>query len=365
MAILKGVDSPPGKQAVHLIADYVELMCAASVDGEYSAADFRAVRKLQEEDDSVPVEISSQELFLELEGDGDELLERIEFPSEDEKVTAGISPDEEEDVANADPGPAAEDDARVVESGDVVGHLAFRASAFQDSYPFELRDDDNLALKELNQTRKTYLFLLLASSLYALKEKTDESIITTAFELFCAHCLQAHLGDRFEVHVFGSASRSGTDRYTGSLWEKLVQLSIDLRLRLIASEEEVIENVSGDSGLDLVAWAPIGDDAPGLVIFFGQCASGAKWKGKQLEPSQQNWVNVFTFPAPLVHGILIPFCNRKVDGSWHRQYQNAQGVLIDRLRLMLALQGSAEEADRAYGEIALSLVDALLEERLA
>ncbi len=365
MAILKGVDSPPGKQAVHLIADFVELMCAASPDGEYSAADFRAARKLQEEDDSVPVEISKRELMLELDGEGEDLVERIEYPEARDDTTGRSAEVEEEDVANSEPGPAAEDDARVVESGDVIAHLAFRAAAFQDSYPFELRDDDNLSLRDLDEARKTYLFLLLASSLYALERKTDERAVTTAFELFCAHCLKAHLGARFEVHVFGSASRPGTDRYTGPLWDRLVQLSADLRLRLIALEEEVIENRSGDSGLDLVAWAPIGDDAPGLMIFFGQCASGTKWRGKQLEPSQQNWANVFVFPAPLIHGILIPFCNRKVDGSWHRQYQIAQGVPIDRLRLILALQDSPEDAKLAYGEIALSLVDALVQDQLA
>lgn len=366
MALLKGVNSPPGRQAVHLLADYVELMCAASVDGEYSAADFRSSRKLQEEDDSVPVEASAHELLLERDDVDGDPLERLFLP-EAGPDTPGDSDGEPPPSAEAKEtlGPAEEDDARLVEATEVIQHLSFRAEELDEAYPFELRDDDNLVLKDLNDTRRTYLFLLLASCLSRLQEKTDESAVTKAFELFCVHPLRAHLGPRFESHVFGTAGDSEAARYTGSLWDKLTRLADDLRLKLLASEQEVSENLRGDNGLDLVAWSPTGDEAPGLVIFFGQCASGANWRGKQLEPSQQKWSNVLSFPAPLVHGTFIPLCYRKVDGSWHREYQMAQGVLFDRLRLMLALKESPGDAAGAAGEITDDLVDALLAENLS
>lgn len=360
MALLKRVESPPGRQAVHLLADYVELMCAASIDGEYSAADFRSSRKLQEEDDSVPVEASAQELILERDDIEGNPLERLALQEDSEEGDEGI----QAEGANEAPGPAEEDDARLVEASEIVQHLQFRAEELDEAYPFELRDDDNLVLKDLNDTRRTYLFLLLASCLSKLSEKSDEASVTKAFELFCVHPLRAYLGPRFESHLFGTAGSSESARYTGSLWEKLKLLSEDLRIKLIASEQEVSENFSGDNGLDLVAWSPAGDEAPGIVIFFGQCASGKNWQGKQLEPSQQNWVNVFAFSAPLVHGTFIPLCYRKVDGSWHHEYQLAQGVLFDRLRLMLALRRSPDDAAGATEQITDELVDALLAENL-
>lgn len=371
MALLKGVDSPPGRQAVHLVADYVELMCAASIDGEYSAADFRAIRKIQDDDDSVPVEISDRELLLEsdpstldpLMRESLALEDEASIPTSDEEVAAE-PPDDGEAGANESPGPAAQDDARVLEASEVVQHLSFRAEAFDDAYPFELRDDDNLALKELSDARCTYLFLLLASSLPRLKEKSDEATITKAFELFCSHAVKAHFGTRFEVHVFGTSSRDGVDRYTGALWERLVKLGEDLRVAVIPTREEVQTNLSGDHGLDIVAWAPPGDEAPGLVVFFAQCACGRRWMTKQHEASDMHWRGVLSFTAPLAYGTLIPYCYRKIDGSWYVNYQLEHGVLMDRLRLLLALRRSPEDAERAAGEIASALVEKLLEEQL-
>jgi len=366
MALLKGVESPPGRQAVHRLADYVELMCAASIDGEYSAADFRSRRKLQEEDDSVPVEASAHELLLErddVDGDPLELLALHESDS-GSKEAEGEGESPEASGANQTPGRAEEDDARLVEATEVIQHLKFRAEELDEAYPFELRDDDNLVLRDLNDTRRTYLFLLLASCLSKLDKKTDEASVTKAFELLCVHPLRAYLRPRFETHIFGTAGNAESARYTGSLWEKLKLLSDDCRLKLIASEQEVNENLSGDNGLDLVAWSPMGDEVSGIVIFFGQCASGKGWRGKQLEPSEQNWANVFSFPAPLVHGTFIPLCYRKVDGSWHHEYQLSQGILFDRLRMMITLRESPDDAANAASQITDELVDALLEENL-
>jgi hypothetical protein len=365
MALLAGVDNPPTRQAHHLVADYVELMCAASIDGEYSASDFRSIRKKQDADGTAPIEISERELALE--GDAEEfdpLIGAI-FDGEEQvdpfAATLGTAPPEG-DGPNESPGPALADDDRVVESSELVQHLAFRAEVFGDTYPFELRDDDNLVLRELTDLRRIYLFLLISSCLPKLERKTDERTMTTAFELVCRHALQAHLGSRFQVHGFGTAVGATDRRYDGTLWENVQKLAADLRVAVVAKEEEVKANYGGDNGLDVVAWVPMGDSASGLVVVFAQCASGRRWRAKQGEASEDRWRRVLQFTAPMVNATIIPYCYRRPDGSWYIDYQVSHGVLIDRVRLMHALRHSDEDREAALADLADALIDELLSE---
>jgi hypothetical protein len=182
--------------------------------------------------------------------------------------------------------------------------------------------------------------------------------------LVCRHALQAHLGSRFQVHGFGTAVGADAKRYDGTLWENVKKLASDLRIEVVAKEEELKKNYSGDNGLDIVAWAPMGDRATGLVVLFAQCASGSRWKAKQGEPSEDRWRRVLQFTAPLVNVTIIPYCYRRPDGSWYIDYQLSHGVLIDRLRLIEALQHSPEDQEGALADLTDSVIDELLGEEL-
>lgn len=347
MTVLKGMDSPPGRAAPHLVADFVELMCLATVDGEYGVADLRALRKAKDKDGATVRDHSERELLLaEDDPTRDELdtavaaaldIELAEEEPEQLEV-AGDDPS----AANADPGPAAGDDNRSAEGAEVADVLSYRGERFGDAYPFELFDADNLRLsQQLEPQQQLYVLLLIASCLSKLP-KTEAAQVTATFERLAPAALSGHLGPRAEAHLFGTSAAAG-DRYTGTLWSKLQQLETDFRIKLIAQQEEIETNYSGDNGLDAVAWVPTGDNAETMVSLFAQCACGKRWRGKQQEASEVTWSGVFSFRSPIVNMLLIPYSFRKADGSWHQDYQVERGVLLDRERLIEAVRGADTE----------------------
>ena len=165
-----------------------------------------------------------------------------------------------------------------------------------------------------------------------------------AFERLAPTTLSGHLGPQAEAHLFGT-SGDDTGRYpdTASLWDKINQLAEDLRVKLIADQEEVERNYSGDNGLDAVAWLPTGDQAPSLVSVFAQCACGKRWRQKQHEAAEQRWGNVMAFRSPLVNLTLIPYSFRRPDGSWEMDMHVERGVLLDRERILHALDAAGAD----------------------
>lgn len=372
MGKLKGMDSPPGRSAPHLVADFVELMCAATVDGEWSISDLRALRKAKDKDHATVRDPSDRELLLG-EDDPQEASVNVAVAAALDLPVAETDPDDSEsdddggdddhhttgDVgANADAGPAEDDDARSAEGSEIADVLSYRSKRFADAWPFELFDEDNLRLRDpLEARHRTYLLLLIASCLSRLS-KDDGYAITMAFERLAPKILSGHLGPRAEAHLFGtSGDEHGQYPDSKSLWEKFEQLAKDLRVKLLADREEVEANYSGDNGLDAVAWLPTGDQAPSLVSVFAQCACGSKWRSKQHEGSEQRWGHVMAFRSPLVNMTLIPYSFRRPDGTWDKELHVERGVLLDRERILHALEAGG--ADHA------ALVPALVDELVA
>jgi hypothetical protein len=358
---LTGMDSPPGLSAPHLVADFVELMCTATLDGEWGLSDLRALRKAKDKDHATVREPSERELLL---GEDDfedgtvnvALAAALELP-----IAEHESSDDDgdgDDQPNADPGPAAADDARATEGSGVADVLAYRADRFGDAWPFELFDQDNLRMREpLEGRHRLYLFLLVASCLSNVAV-ADRNQVTTAFERLAPGALSGHLGPRAEVHLFGTTGDSG--RYTGSLWERFQRLAQDLRVKLLAEQAE-IEARGGDNGLDAVAWLPTGDDAATIVSIFAQCACGKKWRDKQHEGTELRWAPVLAFRTPIVNVTLIPYSFRRSDGLWHADYHVEKGVLLDRERILEAL--AANEAD--HSPLVPAVVDEVIRQGVA
>ncbi len=354
---LQGMDSPPGRAAPHLVADFVELMCAASVDGEWGVSDLRTLRKSKDKDDATVLELSGRELLLGEDDPGEGTLDvaiaaALDMPLAEQ----GAGPDDrvqgdaslaDDAPANSEPGPSADDDARSVEGSEIADVLSYRSTRFGSTWPFELYDGDNIRLREpLEPLHRIYLQLLIASCLSKLADKRDATEVTTAFERLAPGVLRGHLGPRTQAHLFGTSTRAD-DRYTGTLWEKVSKLATDLRVKLIADQAEV-EAKAGDNGLDAVAWFATGDDAPTVMSVFAQCACGKGWRTKQHEASEARWVSVFAFRSPVVNMTLIPYSFRRPDGLWQCDTHVERGVLFDRERIVAAL--ASDEAGGALDE---------------
>jgi len=334
-------------------------MCAASIDGEYSLSEFRAVRKIAEADDISADEVGPRELLLGDEEDPDlplSLEAELDVVDLDEMAAAVslvVTPDDE--AANQQPGPAASDDGRVGISKELLEQLEYRAAAFGERYPFTLVGTDGLRIRApLTPEHRLYLFLVLASNLKYLT-KTKANAVTTCFELLSPHVLRSHLGPNAEVHIFGTSARSGVDRYSGSLWDRLTTLKQDIRLQIHAARHEIDSNLAGDNGLDVVGWLVSEDSAARLMIVFGQCACGRSWQSKMHEASADHWAPVFTITVPVVNVLFIPYCARTADGTWFNEYQIPRGVLFDRERIMsrvsAAVLSSCESPENIVAEL--------------
>ena len=72
-----------------------------------------------------------------------------------------------------------------------------------------------------------------------------------------------------EVHIVGKGGQQ-SPRYTGNKKQKLQSIARDLNTRL-NEEVRLPATDTGDAGMDLLAWLPVGDTANGLLVYFGQC----------------------------------------------------------------------------------------------
>ncbi len=311
---------------VHVWVDYIELLCLVNLDRQMSKADVLDRVRIRAQD--LPEGIDTEE---EIDPD-DAFLE-------DE--------DEEEDISAASP--AEINDKWSTLASDWYRHLSYRAGVFGKSYPFVMSDMGDVlkAKRVINPEAKLYIFLLLASNLRYFSKK-DSSPLTRSFELLSAQALKSFFSDMAEVHVFGTSAKAG-GRYGGTLWQKVNKLAADLGEKVVADKDNFPDEDTGDNGLDIVAWVPLGDNNSHRLIVLGQCACTLKWGPKQSSSSTDMWRQTMTLGAGTGNIIFIPFCLRRADGTWHRK-TDIQSILIDRLRFTHLLQSKVTllEKQSAY-----------------
>jgi hypothetical protein len=346
---LTGTDKPPPKRQIHLLADFIELRCAISESGAFSTEELQDVRKRADHDKVEDEEVSLRELFFEDEQPDAALAAALDVESSEVEPSLKTAPDDPAEERSA--GESAQDDLRELEASDVVRHIEYRIATYGDAYPFRLRDDAVIELlDDLTPSRQLYLFLLVAANLKYVRRQQRKQELTKYFELLGPDVLRGYLGPRAEVELFGTSTDAlAAPRYTGSLWEKLVALGVDLRAQVVAIEEDVED--AGDFGVDVVAWFPFADDAEGrFVTVLAQCACGRKWFPKISEPTAEALVEVMTFKSPIVNVVLIPQCYRATDGKWFKRRGMRTGVLLDRQRIFQSLRALGVDlpADGAY-----------------
>jgi hypothetical protein len=315
----------PRLRATHHWADYVELLSLVNVDGRFSVDDL--VERWKEQHDLESVDDSN----------GGE---------EDPVDAPGLEPG-----APA----AAVDDRRYQRARDVFAHLAYRAQRFEESYPFDLPEygSELVRVDDLDQPQRLYVFLLLASSLRYVPKARRHSV-TQPFELMAAEVMRLLMPPTSEVHVFGTAQPQD-GRYSGTMWEKINTLASDLGETVILSEDAFAATDTGDLGLDVVAWVPLGDGAPSLPVWFVQATCEAEWKAKQHE-SGGNWHSYITTRAPRGNVLVVPYCFRSTDGSWFDAKWPTAAVLVDRQRLCWLF--------RNHGVASAAMPEQLIEEAL-
>ncbi len=294
------INKLPSDSDTHTWTDYVELLALVNMDNVCtadSAAD--RIGDISRDDD---------------EADG---------------IDAGEYDEMREPIANDRKRSSARCHARI---RDAFALAQWRASAYAEAYPF-LVDAERRSLtlaENLSPMQSLYVFLLLAANLRFFTGRYSD--LTDRFEEVAECVMRDVLPARTEVHVFGKATAK---KYKGSAFDKIKELSLDIRATLCVSEADFRKGDSGDSGIDIVAWHGFADSQKNILIYFGQCAcSRDGWTKKQLEASPQALSNVLVSSPQWTTMMFVPVCFRRVGGGWAVLSEVASVVFIDRYRFL-------------------------------
>lgn len=317
----------PGSPQLHRWADWAELLCF--MDGQLSVPDLGS-----------GIEERTDDMAIELSDDCE--------PDDRNNDALGQESDSVDEFKDRIAG----------RSREVFNYLFARAEAYQESYPFELDANGRvLRPREPRPDRLIYLFLLAGSLLRYVPSKSAQVAVAAQFEWLSLEALRRELPSRAEVRLFG-ANSVRTGHYSGTLPEKIGQLANDIRERvLIELEDDFDPGDRGDNGLDLVAWIPPDDPAPGLLTAFGQCACTPDWVQKQHSSSVDAWEPIFRFTVDPVNYCFIPFDFRKPDGNWYARHSIHNSVVMDRRRILAAFGQPDENGNFSGTPGLLELLD--------
>lgn len=295
--ILTDLHRSPRQSYPFLWADYVELLALCSQDGRYARSN------LEETDQ---------------EG-GD--LQR-----------AG----DDEDLAEADSAEE-QDDAIAQRWDDIKPILNHRARSYA-YWPFELRG--NVLIRRFDPAdagHRIYAALLIAAS-FRLCHNTRANEVAAALEELTYLLLQNMLGASWKVKPFG-AHQSIAAGYTGSLRAKLEQLAIDVHGKLMKEVDDYDPRNTGDGGIDVAAWADLGDKRGNIPVIFAQCGcSPTDWEEKQLSVTPAAVEAHITTDHPASAWYVSPQDLSHSDNKWNRAAHVCRVVLLDRRRLLALAQ---------------------------
>lgn len=147
------------------------------------------------------------------------------------------------------------------------------------------------------------------------------------FEILTKESLEA-LG--WKVYRTGWASGS----HMGNIQSIVTGVADCLNESIINEAMLSLYDNAKDEQLDLVCYQPFTDGRGGKPVFFMQCASGEKWKGKLKTPDIDVWTKLITFSSNPQRAFAMPFALH--DADFFTACNRVDGMLLDRYRLLSA-----------------------------
>lgn len=265
--------------------------------------------------------------------------------SESQDDPEGTRPEVEELIEASMGDPSEFRDALNARAGDVIGYLIDRSSRYGAAYPFEVnRHERIVTLRTLTDSRRLYILLLACASLRYLERRTVQTALTSKFEAVGVQVVRKILPSNSEVHLFGKNSIFSS-RYKGLLIDKIRLLAADLGETPKVTENDFEPGDTGDNGLDVVGWVPMGDSLPGRLIVFGQGACTPGWIAKQLSSHADSWDASMTLMVNPLNMVFIPYDYRRPGGVWYIARHIHKSLVIDRYRIMQLLTQGDEPGD--------------------
>jgi hypothetical protein len=294
----------------HMHADFAEVLCLVNPDHDISSSDildrFAERRDLGEEFEEADID---PELAFGVAGN-------YELPTEQPV------------------------DGECEEIDQISEQLVLRQRLLGSAYPFRLTvtgSSFRLARKQkLHKVHLLYLFLLIASDLTRINNPTYSRRFTSAFERLAGEMMRRLLPSGAQVHLFGTAAQKGELFHGGRLGDRMELLA--KHLRGVSKLDRNHSGSSGDAGIDIVGWVPMGDAGDGLLVLMGGATCSYKnWENKVYSTSYGRLKEKVQIRVPSVNVTFIPFFMRTSSGDWHRADELGEALLVDRLRLIKGL----------------------------
>jgi len=303
--LFQKLDTPPKDAKGFLWTDYVELRCLTSLDGLYG------------EGQVVDLETESDELMVDEEADNDDYFEG------------------EEEAPDADGEFLKNNEAVARKWADISARLSARKISMEGYWPFDIHE--GVLYRKFDATDRRhmlYVALLIASALrYCVKKRQSE--VTASLEEIGFHLFKSLMPSGWQVRPFG-AHQNIADGFEGTLGQKFASLAAEVYPRYVRPADEFDARNTGDGGLDIVAWHPLGDAIRGHIpVAFAQCGcSPGDWEHKQFEGSPVNMDQKIGLQHPASNFYIMPHDMRSLTGGWERGDHIGTVILLDRVRII-------------------------------
>lgn len=215
-----------------------------------------------------------------------------------------------------------------------------RSIACDGAYPFTLDEDSLQGTRTVRDS--LYVFLLLLSK-FGKDAGPPNLNVPQLFEEISEVAIANCMGGKrngIETCQFGFPRRLAPAGFKDAVDELCRRTGEGT-----GSKDRPTRRNQKDAALDVVAWRPFPDSRRGLVMAWGQCATGGDWRDKLTELNPADWAAAWLIERPAVVPLPAFFVPHRVDhDKWNVTAIHA-GILFDRCRIA-AFAGSLRQGLR-------------------
>ena len=334
--MITNLDSMPSNEP-YLWADYIEILALTNIDRSFSRGDLYSTLQAQPEAVLAETDEAEEEGVYDVDDENDAPVRKRTKRSVSRAYT-----DRKWSYA--------------------IGFIRQRIDLFGDSYPFTLSEDNDtvelrdISEKPLEHLERLYLALLICANIKYVNIMSRREI-TRSFELISLPIFESLMPSGSIIKACW-ASGGQAAPYTGTLYNKFKSIASDIRCTANFKERDFSRGNSGDGGLDIIAWHPMGDQRDAIPISFVQCGcSQEEWEAKQLEASPAMLYSKFPVAHRWATYYFLPQDLRWIDGEWAHKNKLDDAIFVDRLRL-INLTRASDNIDHSQN---ISYLDIILD----
>ncbi len=210
------------------------------------------------------------------------------------------------------------------------------------AYPFRLRPQ-YIELRA-DPRKSLYLFQLLLSRFGkdAGPKGTDAARLFELLSLHAAAIYFGGAGSGVGGYHFGAPRRSTPRGFRDALNQMCRQMGEGQGCRV----DRPNMSDQKDAKLDLTVWRPFGDNRPGKLMGFGQCATGKDWIDKLTHLQPEAFCGMWMLDTPAVPPVRLFFVPFRIEERRWLDAARQGGIIFDRCRIAVHARGIGRDLMR-------------------